>query len=250
MESSLPLACSWSSPSEFPALSGSAAHVWCVLLDVSESMVGEAIGVLSPEERRQAERLRTDELRRRFLVRRARLRELLARYLGVAPQAICFDRGAFGKPALASPWSHSRLHFSTSHSADLGLVAVALDSVVGIDVERIRPLSDFEALVRRFFAASENDTLVSLPESERLSAFFHGWSRKEALLKAIGTGLSLGLDQVVVSLTPEDSRVLAIQGSPEAARRWCLEDLRPAPGFASALARPAGECRLECFRSP
>jgi len=250
MEPPTPLAYSWCSPRELPALPASAVHVWCVPLDVPDSGLGPMLDVLPPEERHQAERLRTNELRRRFVVRRAKLRELLARYVGATPQAICFDRGAFGKPALAAPWGDSRLQFSTSHSAGLGLVAVALDLALGIDVERIRPLPDFEDLVRRFFAASENDALRRLPESERLSAFFQAWARKEALLKALGTGLSLGLDQVVVSLAPEDRRVLAVEGSREAARRWCLDDLCPAPGFAAALARPAGEGRVECFRCP
>lgn len=247
MESSTPPACSWCVPREFPALSGPAVHVWAVPLDVPDSAVEEAQAVLSPEERRQAERLRTRELRRRFLVRRARLRELLARYLDASPQAIRFDRGAYGKPALASPWSNSRLQFSASHSTDLGLVAVALNVPLGIDIERIRPLADFEALVRRFFAASENDALRRLPEPERLEAFFHGWARKEALLKALGTGLSLGLDRVVVSLTPGDPQVLALEGPPESSPRWHLDELRPAAGFSAALARPEGPERVECF---
>jgi len=250
MEPPTPLACSWPLPTQFPALSGSAVHVWCVLLDVPESAVGEAFGVLSAEERIEAERFRTDELRRRFVVRRARLRELLARYLEASPRAVCFDRGAFGKPALAAPWSGSRLQFSTSDSADVGLVAVAIDIALGIDVERIRLIPDLEDMVRRFFAAGEKEALGRLPESGRLEAFFHGWSRKEALLKALGTGLSLGLDRVVVSLTPDDPRILAVEGSPESAGRWHLDDLYPAAGFAAALARPAGPHRLECFRCP
>ncbi len=241
-------ACCWSPPAEFPAISLSAIHVWSVLLDVAESAVDEAFGVLPPDERHQADRFRTGELRRRFIVRRAGVREILARYLGDSPQAIRLDRGEFGKPALAAPWSDSRLQFSTSHSAGLGLVAVAIDITLGIDIERIRPLPDFEDLARRFFAEPETNALGRLPESERLGAFFRGWSRKESLLKALGTGLSLGLDQVVVSLAGDDPRVIAIKGTSRSAGQWHLEDLLPAPGFAAALARPAGPCRLECLR--
>jgi len=238
---------SWCVPREFPARLGPAVHVWAVPLDVPDATVEEALGVLSLEERRQAERLRTGELRRRFVVRRARLRGLLARYLDASPQAIRFERGAYGKPALASPWSDSGLQFSASHSTDLGLVAVARDIALGVDIERIRPLADFEALVRRFFAASENDALHRLPEPERLEAFFRGWARKEAVLKALGTGLSLGLDRVVVSLTPGDPQVLALEGMPESSPRWYLDELRPDAGFSAALARPEGERRVECF---
>jgi 4'-phosphopantetheinyl transferase len=248
MESPSPIACPWCSPSEFPTLAEPVVHVWCVALEVPEGTVDALLGLLSPEERQQADRLRTEGLRRRFVVRRARLRQLLARYLGAEPPAVRFDRGAYGKPALAAPWIASRLHFSTSHSGELGLVAIAIDRVLGIDVERMRPLSDFEDLSRNYFASSENETLRRLPEAERLAAFYRGWVRKESILKALGTGLSLGLDQVVVSLDPDAARLLAIQGSLESAAAWQLEDLQPAPGFAAALARPAGDCCVECFR--
>jgi 4'-phosphopantetheinyl transferase len=172
----------------------------------------------------------------------------LAQYLGAEPPAVRFERGAYGKPALASPWIASRLHFSTSHSGEFGLVAVAIDRVLGVDIERMRPLSDFEDLSRNYFASSENEALRRLPEAERLAAFYRGWVRKESILKALGTGLSLGLDQVVVSLESDAARLLAIHGNPQSAAAWRLEDLRPAPGFAAALARPAADCRVECFR--
>ncbi len=250
MEPSSPIAPSWCSPTEFPSLSERVVHVWRVALDVPGETVAQLFAVLHPEERQQAERLRTEDLRQRFIVRRARLRQLLARYLGAAPAAIAFDRGAYGKPALAAPWNNSRLQFSASHSVDLGLVAVGLGRALGVDIERIRPLPDFENLCRNYFASSENEALGRLPEAERLAAFFRAWARKEAMLKALGTGLSLGLDQVEVSLEPEAARVVAIRGDRGLAAAWQLEDLQPAPGFAAALARPAGDCRVACFCNP
>ncbi|HYT95413.1 MAG TPA: hypothetical protein VEL76_42230, partial [Gemmataceae bacterium] len=65
---------------------------------------------------------------------------------------------AFGKPAL-SPEFGSRLKFNLSHSADLALIAVAADADVGVDLEYIRPQSDYAEIARCFFSAAEVDDL-------------------------------------------------------------------------------------------
>mgnify|MGYP000962552137 CR=1 FL=1 len=235
---------------EFPILTDTDIHVWSVALDVSQESAGQLLVLLSADEHVQAERLRTEDLRRRFVVRRARLRELLGRYLEDEPSALRFDRGALGKPSLARPWSDSRLCFSASHSTDLALVAVSLDRALGVDVERVRPMPDLETLCRNYFAPSESEALRRLPESERLASFFRAWVRKEAMLKALGTGLSFGLDQVVVSLDAEIAQVIAIRGNCRSAAAWRVDDLRPHPNYAAALARPAGDCRVAFLRSP
>jgi 4'-phosphopantetheinyl transferase len=239
MKTSSPIA-SWCSSPEVLGLSEQAVHVWRVPLDVPVETVEQALALLSPEEREQAGRLRTEELRGRFIVRRARLRQILAQYLGTAPAAIRFQRGPYGKPSLAAPWSGARIEFSASHSADVALVAVGLARAVGIDIERIRAIPDFEAICRNYFASSEIEALGHSPEAERLAAFFRVWARKEAILKALGTGLSLALDQVEVSAAAEPASVVAIRGDRGLAAHWRLEDLHPAPGFAAALARYSG----------
>lgn len=241
MEPSSPIASSWSQPADVPAVSERVAHVWRASLDVPPETPARLLDLLCPEERQQAERLRTEDLRRRFIVRRARLRQILARYVAAAPAAIRFDRGEYGKPALAPPWSDLRIEFSASHSTDVALVAVGLGHPLGVDIERIRPLPDFRDLCRRYFASSENEALDRLPEGERLTAFFRIWAHKEAVLKALGTGLSLGLDQVEVSVEATPARVAAIRGDQGLAAAWRLEDLQAAPGFAAALARAASD---------
>lgn len=237
MEPSCSIVCPWSQPADVPAVSERVVHVWRVSLDVPPETPARLLALLGPEEREQAERLRTEDLRRRFIVRRARLREILARYVAAAPAAIRFDRGASGKPSLAPPWSDSRIEFSASHSAETALVAVGLGHPLGVDIERVRPLPDFRDLCRSYFASSENEALDRLPDGERLAAFFRTWARKEAVLKALGTGLSLALDQVEVSVEAAPARVAAIRGDQGLAAAWRLEDLHAAPGFAAALAR-------------
>ena len=251
MEPASPIACSWPSPSPWPELRVSAVHVWGVAVDGPQTASEAWQAVLSGDEREQARRMRLEHVRRRFVDRRAALRQILGRYLNAAPEKIRFERGAYGKPSLAAPWIGSRIRFSTSHSAGLALVAVALDADLGVDVEQIRPIEAYEDLCRRYFAAAEQESLRRTPEPERLAAFFRGWARKEAMMKAIGAGLSLGLDQVVVSLEAgAGPKVYSIQGSTAAAERWRLDDLQPAAGYSAALVQPVGSRRIECFRWP
>lgn len=89
-------------------------------------------------------------------------------------------------------WSHS-----VSHSGDVVVVAVAFGAQVGVDVEQAHPDRPWERLARRFFHPDETDRLLAMPVGEAETAFFELWTRKEATLKALGSGLSGRLDSVV-----------------------------------------------------
>lgn len=106
----------------------------------------------------------------------------------------------FGKPALAGP---SRCSFNLSHSEDDAVVLIAASGEIGVDVEVLRPMRDALALAERNFSASENAELRSLPESERDHAFLTAWTRKEACLKALGSGLSIAPQTFTASLRHE-----------------------------------------------
>jgi 4'-phosphopantetheinyl transferase len=136
---------------------------------------------------------------------------------------------AFGKPDL-SPEFGSRLTFNLSHSAGLALIAIATDSSVGIDLEYIRAQSDYADVARRFFSAAEVDQLNALPSDRYAEAFFSCWTKKEAYVKACGEGLALPLDSFSVPLTTDPAH------SPVDLCGWSLYTLRPAPGYAGALA--------------
>jgi 4'-phosphopantetheinyl transferase len=79
--------------------------------------------------------------------------------------------------------------------------------------------------------------------------FFNGWTRKEAYLKARGKGLSIPLDQFVVSLSPgEPARLLKAEGNPREGSHWSMWDLRPGPGYVAALVVEGQDCRLRCWQ--
>jgi 4'-phosphopantetheinyl transferase len=111
-----------------------------------------------------------------------------------------FATGEHGKPRLAGAAAGSKVHFNLSHSGAYGLIGWAQDREIGVDVEEWRSLRDEPALVRRYFSAREIAAYEALPAAQRTEAFFNGWTRKEAYIKAIGRGLGLPLDSFDVSL--------------------------------------------------
>ncbi len=167
------------------------------------------------------------------------LHHLLGRYLQTHAGQITFVYNAFGKPDL-SPEFGNRLKFNLSHSGGLALITIASGSDVGVDLEYIRAQSDYAEIARLFFSAAEVDHLNAIPSHLYAEAFFSCWTKKEAYLKACGEGLAIPLNSFSVPLTsdpahtPEDLYVASKDLVP--ARRWSLYTLRPAPGYAGALA--------------
>jgi len=191
--------------------------------------------VLSADEIARADRFVTGTLRSHFAVGRGLTRVILASYTGVAPAEIAFAYGPQGKPSLAHP--ESRLRFNISHSHGVALFAVTIDRDVGVDVERVRPDISFEAIAEDFFSPEERDVLRAVPGPDKARAFFDCWTRKEAFIKARGDGLSLPLDQFVVSLELDVTQaLLATRWDRSEAERWAVAPLETGPGYRGAIA--------------
>lgn len=237
----------WRTPEAFPALAPDAVHVWRIALAISDAELATRSGVLTADELARAARFHFERDRRRWIATRGTVRSLLAGYAGVAPTLVRFGLGPHGKPSLEIP-DGTGLEFNVSHSGELALCAVSRGRAVGVDVEAIRPEFATLSMARRFFAPAETAALAALPQREQTEAFFACWSRKEAYMKARGTGIALGLDRFEVSLTPGRPAVLlATHEEPDAAERWRLVALAPDDGYAGALVTD-GPARLECWQ--
>jgi 4'-phosphopantetheinyl transferase len=160
---------------------------------------------------------------------------ILARYAGKAPTALEFRYGTFGKPALSAGSGPSDLRFNVSHSEDTALYAVAFGREVGIDVERVRDDIAIDDIAARFLAADEQAALHAVPAAQRPVAFFRIWTRKEAILKARGGGLSGSLSGFVVSCD-ERARLISSGEDPLEASRWRLEDVSLDVRYIAAIA--------------
>src|SRR5262249_10218058 len=149
-----------------------------------------------------ANRLRFRRDRDRFVRRRLALRRILAGYLDAPPAAIDYRKGPWGKPELSERFAGSGLLFNTTDSADLALIACTRRVRVGVDIERTGAAPDLLDVARRFFSAAECYALAALGQQPRVEAFYRCWTRKEALVKGIGGGLSLRTDTFDVTLAP------------------------------------------------
>ena len=241
----------WPHPPTELDFSPGIVHVWSVRLNVHTGSLDQLSNLLSDDERIRAERFHFSRHQNRYTVCRGRLRQILARYLGLGPEHVRFEYGAHGKPFLADAQSRSGIRFNVSKSHELALVAVAILRDVGVDVERIRPVSDAEQIAQRYFSAEEQRDLESLPASQRNLAFLHLWTRKEALLKAIGTGLSMELDQLTVTADPLGPvSVVALDGCENAKTQWQIAPIIPSEQYVGALASPGDPHETVCWTCP
>jgi 4'-phosphopantetheinyl transferase len=210
-------------------------HVWQTSLDESPAVVEEIGFTLSADERARADRFCFDRDRRRFVACRALLREILAAYTGRRAQDLRFRYGHRGKPALESG---EAIRFNLSHSHGHAVYAVTRGREVGVDLERIRPLSGADRIAERFFSEPEVKELQAVPAEARLSSFFTCWTRKEAYVKARGEGLGHPLDSFAVTLGPETPARISPVGGHDAGEiaRWSLAGLAQEPGYVAALA--------------
>ena len=218
-------------------------HLWTVDLDAATSMVASLLNVLSGDERVRAARMRTTESRLRFIVAHGALRTILARYVGVPASSIRFESSDAGKPFVAD----APVSFNLTHSEAIAVCAISQGGCIGVDVERIRPVSDADAIVTRYFAPGEASEYASLPAPDRSAAFFSTWTRKEAFVKAIGDGLTCPLRSFEVDVAPSAANPRIV--TDPARGDWYLRSFEPAPGYVGAVAcdRPIDELQHFAF---
>jgi 4'-phosphopantetheinyl transferase len=193
--------------------------------------------LLSDEEKARAARFVFDDHRRRFIVRRGALRSILARHLDMRPHEIEFRTGRFGKPYL--PQAGTQLSFSASHSREVAIVAVTSEGRVGADIEWVQELPDWQDLARRFFTPREQNDIENQSDGERTQSFLRCWTRKEAFIKALGTGLQYPLDRFDVPVGPlvDDAMVDVHDRAAPAIGAWTVRDLEVPRGYIAAIVR-------------
>ena len=238
----------WSLAPETVMLESGEVHVWRVESDLSAVRIADLGKTLAPDERIRADRYKFQKDHDHFIVARAALREILSRYLHESPGRLRFDYDLFGKPSLAGG-NGDGLRFNVSHSHEIVLIAVTRGRDIGVDIEKIRPDMPTVDIAERFFSRLEVGALRALSTDQQAEGFFNGWTRKEAYLKARGKGLSMPLDQFVVSLSPgKPARLLKAEGDPRESSRWSMWDLRAGPDYAAALVVAGQDCRLRCWQ--
>ena len=180
----------WSQPPCVATIEEEAIHLWQMELDIDDHMLCRFRTFLSADERDRAEKFRFEIDRKRFIARKGAQRTILARYFGVEPKELQFRYTAEGKPFLECSQKQLPIQFSATSSDSLGLLAVAYNRRIGVDVENRGRTIEYEEIASSFFSPLEAEQIKLFQENEQADAFLACWTVKEAYLKAVGTGLS------------------------------------------------------------
>jgi phosphopantetheine--protein transferase-like protein len=159
---------------------------------------------------------------------RSLTRYLAGRFLNVPAERVTLTSDAHGRVSIAPDLRAAepraaRMDLSVSHSRNVFAAALADGSRVGVDVEVIRDDIDLDAPAQDHFCPAEQGWLRALEPARRLEAFYKCWTAKEALTKAIGQGIGLGLDRIETALEADGSlRVVRVNDSERLARGWSV----------------------------
>lgn len=198
--------------------------------------------LLAPDEVQQYEQVASSEQGRDYLISRALLRTVLARYCDAEPRDVELGSNKYGKPQLNAP--DAALKFNTAHSHGLTLCAVSL-AEVGVDAEYHSDAGGMLDAADDYLSARELQALRRYPAEEQLAIFFRFWTLKEAYLKARGEGLSIPLHDFSILL--EKSEFAAFEGpNPE---NWDFQVLAQNEQYTAAVALRSPIAELNYFQT-
>ena len=178
--------------------------VWLCDLKQLSGDINSFYSILSEDERDRADKLKVDDKKQQYIITRGTLRQRLGLLTNIYPEDFVFKILEHGKPVLVNDARFANITFNVSHSHDLALIAIAQKQNIGIDIEKINHESNHLALMARFFSKAEQTEFQTMQEANKARVFCACWTRKEAFIKAVGDGVSYGLDKFDVTVDPEN----------------------------------------------
>ncbi len=179
----------WQPPLQKPVLEAGELHLWRFKLNTVPRVLENLKAPLNNEEVLRAARLLDPRKENQFIRARTCLRQILEFYLESPAARIKFQYDMQGKPSLADDHLSS-LSFNLSHSGEWGILAIIKGYPVGVDIELIETALDYAQLTGHYFDPWETQILSQYPSEKRRRGFYRLWTRKEAVLKMLGTGFT------------------------------------------------------------
>jgi 4'-phosphopantetheinyl transferase len=207
---------------------GTPCQLWSVQLDGEQ---GDAWEVLSAEEQTRARRFVFQPHQQRYVRARASLRHLLGEVTGEPADRLRIALGHHGKPYLPD---HPACHFNLAHSAGMALIAISRVAEIGVDLEPLQAVADLAALCDTTFTIKEQKQVFDASDEGMDSMFLRGWTRKEACLKAIGTGLQIAPNTFDAGFSQD--AVVHIQGA-ASCHAVTLQSIDVGPAWVAAFAQ-------------
>lgn len=214
----------WNEPTSDPSLDEREVVLWRVDLAKELEREPHHRAVLNELESARANRFRRCADRQKFSASRAILKRLLGHYTGVEARSIDLLSSQNGKPSFPG------IFFNISHSKRWALLAFSRQTVLGVDLEWKERDLNFERIARQYFSCAEKDQLRSASDAtEKRDLFFTIWTRKEAYVKALGSGM---FREFETCSAPLGSQILSAKDCKPA---WWIVSFRAAPGYAASL---------------
>ncbi|WP_158591775.1 4'-phosphopantetheinyl transferase family protein [Oceanobacillus halophilus] len=165
---------------------GQEVHTWLASMDFELQIYN----MLSPDENVNAMKFRFIRDQHRYITSHAILRIIISKYVKEDSSSIKFGKNKYGKPFLNYQEGEDAVRFNMSYSEGVVCYVVSAKNEVGIDLEYVKSDFDWLGIAKRYFSQKEVNLLKRLPKGNQIKEFFNFWTRKEALLKAKGIGLS------------------------------------------------------------
>jgi 4'-phosphopantetheinyl transferase len=216
----------------FVDLKPNTLHIWSLNFVVDDEAYNRYHSFLSKDEKERASRFKFYKDKRCYVVTKGVLRLLSGRYLNTDAKAIEFEYEKYGKPKLKH---NTNLNFNVSHSGDLAIIGFVHNHTIGVDIEKIKNDFDTFEIASSCFSKHEIDALHKISKQEQHKAFYRCWTRKEAFIKAKGSGLSFPLDEFSVSLESDlDADVVWTKWNTDEKDQWKLTSFIPSEDYIAA----------------
>lgn len=216
------------------AIANSEIHIYLIDTTKIRDDIKKFFEILPQDEMQKVNNYKFIKNRERSIATFYYRRIILSKYTGLSPQELSFKINQYGKPSIENK-NFSYIKFNYSHSNDIIIYSITRDSEIGIDIEFIKEISDMNSLVNNYFSSEEISTFRNTNNKiDQLNFFYKIWTRKEALLKAIGLGLTEDL-KTIDSLCNEGSfnNISVIEFDK---KKWCIQNLDSPKKYVSSIA--------------
>lgn len=245
----------WSTPASAPSLSEDGLQIWRIdLNDASATMrestllLEQSASVLSPDERQSVARMRVGGPAEEFTAGRGCLRRLLGAVLNLDPSEVVLEKGLHGKPFVRTEVGFVAPSFNVAHSHGIILIGLSMVGEIGVDVEFVDRRIDLEGVARTAFHVDEvARVLRAMALEERLDMFYRCWTRKEALAKADGRGLTLEPTTYVAGLDERREQCVTLLGV-DARETFFVQEIDVGLSHRAALATRASNVPVRTYR--
>ena len=221
--------------------------VWLCDLKTLSGETNKFYNTLSDDERERANKLKVEDKKQQYIITRGTLRQRLNLLTNIDPEDFVFEYLEHGKPVLINDARFADITFNISHSHNLALIAISLKQSIGIDIEKINHDSDHQALVTRFFSMAEQAEFKTLSEAIKSKAFCACWTRKEAFIKAIRSGVTYGLGNFDVTVDP-DIQMPMINLLKPSEETWSAINLPVSDEYMACLVSNRNDINVRCWQ--